>query len=265
MSEFINVTEVEKLPINKIDSLIAIDDNKNIKRAYLTIDQEVIPESTNPVSSKGVYDIIVVLGDDFGEAVSDLENHIGGLENDITDVRDEIIELSESIGVDVEKFVLSGDLGWQEISNLQFTTGDAVNFASRMSNGQQCDLTILLNGEMALTPTTTVVENGNVGILLIMGVDVYSIYVSADGEIVPEFLAAIPSDYYTRDQVYNKTQIDIKLENIDQRFGDYYTHNLVYTKAEVDGKMIDCASINYVQSLVGDINAVLDQINGEEV
>jgi hypothetical protein len=237
MSEFVNVTEVEKLPINKIDSLLAIDDNKNIKRAYLTIDQEVIPESTNPVSSKGVYDIVVVLGNDFGEAVTDLENQIGGLENDITNVRDEITELSESIGVDVEKFVLSGDLGWQEISNLQFTTGDAVNFASRMSNGQQCDLTILLNGEMALTPTTTVVENGNVGILLIMGVDVYSIYISADGEVVPEFLAAIPSDYYTTNQVYNKTEIDVKLMNIDMR----------------------------IDETIGNINAVLDQINGEEV
>lgn len=264
MSEFINVTEVEKLPLNKVDSLIAIDANKRIKRTAITVDQEVIPESTNPVSSKGVYDIIVVLGNDFGEVVDDLENQIGGLENDITNVRDEIIELNEAIG-NVEKFVLSGDLGWQEISNLQFTTGDAVNFASRMSNGQQCDLTILLNGEMALTPTTTVVENGNVGILLIMGVDVYSIYISADGEVVPEFLAAIPSDCYTRDQVYNKTEIDVKLENIDQMFGDYYTYNLVYTKAEVDEKMIDCASINYVQSMIGDINAVLDQINGEEV
>lgn len=236
MSEFVNVTEVEKLPINKIDSLLAIDDNKNIKRAYLTIDQEVIPESTNPVSSKGVYDIVVVLGNDFGEAVTDLENQIGGLGDDITDVRDEIIELNEAIG-NVEKFVLSGDLGWQEISNLQFTTGDAVNFASRMSNGQQCDLTILLNGEMTLTPTTTVVENGNVGILLILGVDVYSIYISADGEIVPEFLAAIPSDYYTTNQVYNKTEIDVKLMNIDMR----------------------------IDETIGNINAVLDQINGEEV
>jgi hypothetical protein len=106
-----------------------------------------------------------------------------------------------------------------------------------MSNGQQCDLTILLNGEMALTPTTTVVENGNVGILLIMGVDVYSIYISADGEIVPEFLAAIPSDYYTTNQVYNKTEIDVKLMNIDMR----------------------------IDETIGNINAVLDQINGEEV
>lgn len=239
MSEFINVLEVEKLPYNQIDSLIAIDPDNKIRRTAIDIDQEVIPESTNPVSSKGVYDIIVVLGNDFGEAVSDLENHIGGLENDITNVRDEITELSESIGVDVEKFVLSGDLGWQEISNLQFTTGDAVNFASRMSNGQQCDLTILLNGEMALTPTTTVVENGNVGILLIMGVDVYSIYISADGEVVPEFLAEIPSDCYTKNQVY--------------------------TRAEINAKLTDYATTDYVQTLIGDVNSVLDQINGEVV
>ena len=236
MSEFINVLEVEKLPYNQIDSLIAIDPDNKIRRTAIDIDQEVIPESPNPVSSKGVYDIVVVLGNDFGEVVDDLENQIGGLENDITNVRDEITELNEAIG-NVEKFVLSGDLGWQEISNLQFTTGDAVDYASRMSNGQQCDLTILLNGEMALTPTTTVVENGNVGILLIMGVDVYSIYISADGEVVPEFLAAIPSDCYTTNQVYNKTEIDVKLMNIDMR----------------------------IDETIGNINAVLDQINGEEV
>ena len=35
MSEFVNVTEVEKLPINKIDSLLAIDDNKNKKNKYI--------------------------------------------------------------------------------------------------------------------------------------------------------------------------------------------------------------------------------------
>lgn len=92
MSEFVNVTEVEKLPLNKVDSLIAIDYNNNIKRTAIKIDQEVIPESTNPVSSKGVYDIIVVLGNDFGEAVSDLENHLGAFEDDI---REEISALNE--------------------------------------------------------------------------------------------------------------------------------------------------------------------------
>ena len=70
-----------------------------------------------------------------------------------------------------------------------------------------------------------------------MGVDVYSIYISADGEVVPEFLAAIPSDYYTTNQVYNKTEIDVKLMNIDMR----------------------------IDETIGNINAVLDQINGEEV
>ena len=92
MSEFINVTEVEKLPLNKVDSLIAIDANNRIKRTAITVDQEVIPESTNPVSSKGVYDIIVVLGNDFGEAVDDLENHLGAFENNI---REEISALNE--------------------------------------------------------------------------------------------------------------------------------------------------------------------------
>ena len=92
MSEFINVLEVEKLPYNQIDSLIAIDPDNKIRRTAIDIDQEVIPESTNPVSSKGVYDIIVVLGNDFGEAVRDLEDHLGEFEDDI---REEISVLNE--------------------------------------------------------------------------------------------------------------------------------------------------------------------------
>lgn len=111
MSEFINVTEVEKLPLNKVDSLIAIDANNRIKRTAITVDQEVIPESTNPVSSKGVYDIIVVLGDDFGEAVRDLENHLGAFEDDI---REEISALNEGcatkewVGDEIEKAIGEG-------------------------------------------------------------------------------------------------------------------------------------------------------------
>lgn len=232
MSEFINVLEVEKLPLNVVDSLVAIDADKNIRRTFITVDQEVDPDSTNPVSSKGVYDIIEVLGNDFGEAVTDLEEQIDALDGNIADIRSEISALNEATGVDVAKFVISGELGWDYLADLQFTTGDVMDFLSRMKNGQKCDLTVLLNGEMCVTPTTTVVEHGNVAIVLVLGVDIFSIYISSStGEIIPEFLGAVPSDYITESDLNKKGY----------------------------------ATTAYVEDVIGNINTVLDVINGEEV
>lgn len=97
MSEFVNVTEVEKLPLDRIDSLIAIDANKNVKRTSITVDQEIDADSTNPISSKGVYDAIDEVRGDVGTAVEELENQIEGLDDDIIDIRDEIITLNDNL------------------------------------------------------------------------------------------------------------------------------------------------------------------------
>lgn len=142
MSEFVNVTEVEKLPLDRIDSLVAIDPDKNIKRTSITVDQELVEDSTNPISSKGVFDALEELRGDVGVTIEDVETEIQNLDDDITDLRDELIDVND-------KF----------------------------------------------------------------------------------------DNYYVQDQVYNKTQIDVKLMNIDMRFDE----------------------------TIGNINTVLDQINGEEV
>ena len=142
MSEFVNVTEVEKLPLDRIDSLVAIDPNKNIKRTSIIVDQELVEDSINPISSKGVFDALEELRGDVGVTIEDVETEIQNLDDDITDLRDELIDVND-------KF----------------------------------------------------------------------------------------DNYYVQDQVYNKTQIDVKLMNIDMR----------------------------IDETIGNINAVLDQINGEEV
>lgn len=97
MSEFVNVTEVEKLPINKIDSLIAIDANKNIKRTSITVEQEIDADSTNPISSKGVYDAIDEVRGDVGAVIDDINTELTDLDGDITDIRDEIITLNDKL------------------------------------------------------------------------------------------------------------------------------------------------------------------------
>lgn len=142
MSEFVNVTEVEKLPLDRIDSLVAIDPDKNIKRTSIIVEKELVEDSINPISSKGVFNALEELRGDVGVTIEDVETEIQNLDDDITDLRDELIDVND-------KF----------------------------------------------------------------------------------------DNYYVQDQVYNKTQIDVKLMNIDMRFDE----------------------------TIGNINTVLDQINGEEV
>lgn len=209
MSEFVNITEVEKLPLDRIESLVAIDPNKNIKRTSITVDQELVEDSTNPISSKGVFDALEELRGDVGVTIEDVETEIQDLDDDITDLRDELIVVNDQFDDYYNKTEVDTKLGDYYVQD-------------QVYNKTQIDVKL--------------------------------------EDVDQRF-----DDYYTRDQVYNKTEIDVKLDNVDQKFGDYYTSNLVYTKAEVDGKLLSYATSNYVESLVGDINAVLDQINGEEV
>lgn len=169
MSEFVNVTEVEKLPLDKIDSLIAIDADKNIKRTSITVDQIIDEDSTNPISSKGVWDAIEEFRGEVGVVIDDINTEIQDLDDDIIDIRDEIIILNDSL-----------------------------------------------------------------------------------------------DDYATKEWVGNEIQDAIQ-GGVD--LSNYYT------KAEVDTKIAEIptpdltayATTAYVDGLIGDINSVLDEINGEEV
>lgn len=151
MSEFVNVTEVEILPLDKVATLIAIDAEKNIKRTSITVDQEIDADSTNPVSSKGVWEALEEFRGETGTVVDDINTELQDLNEDITDIRDEIIILNDSL-----------------------------------------------------------------------------------------------DDYYTKEQTYDTQMIDFKLTEVDQKFDNY-------------------ATTLYVNGLIGDINSVLDEINGEEV
>lgn len=199
MSEFINVTEVEKLPLNKVDSLIAIDANNRIKRTAITVDQEVIPESTNPVSSKGVYDIIVVLGNDFGEVVDDLENHLGAFENNI---REEISALNEEyatkewVGDEIEKAIREGV--------------DLTGYATEQWVNEQGFLT------------------------------------------EPQDISGLA----TKDEVLNA---------VEGLASEAYVGDKIAAIEFPETDLTGYATETYVNDLIGDINSVLDQINGEVV
>lgn len=177
MSEFINVTEVEKLPIDRVDSLIAIDANKGIKRTSITVDQVIDEDSTNPISSKGVWDALEEFREDVAVAVEDINDVIQDLDDDIADIRDEIIVLNEECA--------TKDWVDKEIK-------EAIDGGVNLSN------------------------------------------------------------YYT------KSEVDAKISEIPTPDLTGYA-----TESWVDEK--GYATESYVTGLVGDINAVLDQINGEVV
>ena len=54
MSEFINVLEADKLPLNAIDRFIGIDTDGNIKTSTIVIDRFLDDQSTNAVANSVV-------------------------------------------------------------------------------------------------------------------------------------------------------------------------------------------------------------------
>ena len=97
MSEFVNVTEVEILPLDKVATLIAIDADKDIKRTSITVDQEIDSDSTNPVSSKGVWEALEEFRGETGAVIDDINTELQDINADIEDVRDGLRILNDQL------------------------------------------------------------------------------------------------------------------------------------------------------------------------
>ena len=97
MSEFVNVTEVEILPLDKVATLIAIDADKDIKRTSITVDQEIDADSTNPVSSKGVWEALEEFRGETGAVIDDINTELQDINADIEDVRDDLRILNDQL------------------------------------------------------------------------------------------------------------------------------------------------------------------------
>ena len=189
MSEFINVTEVEKLPINKVDSLVAIDANNHIRRTSITVDQVLDEDSTNPISSKGVRDALEELRGEIDVNIEDVNSEIQSLDEDIDDVRDEIVILNKEL----EDYATKDWVG-REINDAIQGGVDLTGYA-----------------------TESWVEGKG--------------YITEDELNAKNYLTSIPSEYVTESELTTKGY----------------------------------ATESYVSGLIGDINSVLDQINGEVV
>lgn len=72
MNEFLNVLEVDKLPLNKMDRFVGVDQDGNIKTATFKIDSELDKESDNAVSNKAVAGTLDAYKKDLEGAVSEV-------------------------------------------------------------------------------------------------------------------------------------------------------------------------------------------------
>lgn len=244
MSEFVNVTEVEILPLDKVDTLIAIDADKDIKRTSITVDQEIDADSTNPVSSKGVWEALEEFRGEVGVVIDDINTEIQDLDEDIADIRDEIIVLNDSLDDYATKELVDSEIK-EAVSGI--------------------DLSNYYTKEQTYDTQTIDFKLSEVD----QKFDEYyrrdQVYNKSEVDTKLSETDNQFADYYKKDQVYNKTEIDTKVSQIDSQFSDYYSKESTYNKTEVDTKLGDYATTSYVNGLIGDINSVLDEINGEEV
>lgn len=134
MSEFVNVTEVEKLPLDRIDSLIAIDADKNIKRTSIKVDSEVKSGSTNPVSSDGVFDALEELRGKTDNTFDDVRLDIEDIDSELYDIRDDIRVLSDQL----DDYADEVDLEFKKYATIEYVNEivDGINAALDQINGE---------------------------------------------------------------------------------------------------------------------------------
>lgn len=72
MNEFLNVLEVDKLPLNKMDRFVGVDQDGNIKTATIRIDSELDKESDNAISNKVVTVTLEAYRQDLTNAVNEI-------------------------------------------------------------------------------------------------------------------------------------------------------------------------------------------------
>ena len=75
MSEYINILEVDKLPLSAIDRFIGIDKDGNVKSSSVVVDTMLDVESDNAISNKVVT-----------KAIADIESTIGDIDTMLLDI-----------------------------------------------------------------------------------------------------------------------------------------------------------------------------------
>lgn len=95
MNEFLNVLEVEKLPLDKMDRFIGVDQDGSIKTASVVVDTELNSESGNAIANN-------VVTESLESYKRNLDNSIETLLND---VNNDITELSNTVTTDLQKTV----------------------------------------------------------------------------------------------------------------------------------------------------------------
>lgn len=116
MNEFLNVLEVKKLPLDKMDRFIGIDQDGSIKTASVVVDTELNSESGNAIANN-------VVAESLESYKKDLDNSIETLLNDVDN---DIAALSNKVERDMN------DLSNTVATDLQNTVNDLIQANDRL-------------------------------------------------------------------------------------------------------------------------------------
>lgn len=103
MNEFLNVQEVDKLPLNKMDRFVGVDQDGNIKTASVVVDSELDSESVNAIANNVVTETLQTYKQDLNDGLDDMKTNVTqSLQTYKRDLDNSLAELKDDVEKDMQ-------------------------------------------------------------------------------------------------------------------------------------------------------------------
>jgi uncharacterized protein YicC (UPF0701 family) len=129
MNEFLNVLEVDKLPLNKMDRFIGVDVDGSIKSASVIVDSELNEDSINAIANNTVTKSLRAFKEDVDSTVEyliqDVDTNLNALS---TKVESDISGLTNTVQSNINTLSSKVDKSVQDITDFVNAQNDKLRY-----------------------------------------------------------------------------------------------------------------------------------------